>query len=406
MVWLIGNMGMLGQQIEKLLLSQSIAYVSSDMDVDITDFSAVEKFTENKDLKWIINCAAYTAVDNAEDDKEKAFAINATGPENLAKISSAKKVKLIHISTDYVFPGTEDRALNENDITGPVSVYGKTKLDGETKIIENTKSYFIIRTAWLYGKYGNNFVYTMLALMNNRNELMVVNDQVGTPTYAKDLAELIFQIIRRDSELFGIYHFSNEGRISWYDFAIEINRQGLADGIIQNDCRINKCESSQFPTKAVRPNFSLLSKEKVKKELSIVVNDWKVSLTAFFTENKKMMLSMKKYNQQAKESLVKAKEFIEKQDYSSVVSSCRSCLRFYFISHSMLYTDISEDDAEITVIIKQSRMLLPTNIINCINDIFGNNKLSQNISKDTAEMIIKQTEEITQFIKRKNILNI
>lgn len=115
---------------------------------------------------------------------------------------------------------------------------------------------------------------------------------------------------------------------------------------------------------------------------------------------------MKKYNQQAKESLVKAKEFIEKQDYSSVVSSCRSCLRFYFISHSMLYTDISEDDAEITVIIKQSRMLLPTNIINSINDIFGNNKLSQNISKDTAEMIIKQTEEITQFIKRKNILNI
>lgn len=282
MIWLIGNKGMLGTEIEKLLHNSGSEYVCSDMDVDITDPAAVEQYCSGKNISWIINCAAYTAVDKAEDEEDKALKINALGPLNLA--TSAKKIgaKLIHISTDYVFEGNDPSPLREDDPVGPISAYGRTKLAGEKNIEDSMEEFFIIRTAWLYGPAGNNFVYTMLKLMNTKDEIAVVNDQKGSPTSAVDLAELLVHIIGVDSQAYGYYHFSDEGEITWYDFALKIREFGVSNKLIAGSCVVNSCTSDQFPTKAKRPAYSLLSKEKVKSELGFDVPVWDESLKNYF----------------------------------------------------------------------------------------------------------------------------
>ncbi len=282
MVWLVGNKGMLGSELERQLQDASIQYAASDMDVDITDYSAVESFVKEKDISWIINCAAYTAVDKAEDEEEKAYKINAAGPSNLAKCAKTINAAIIHISTDYVFAGNDPAPRKEEDPTGPVSAYGRTKLAGEEEIIRNTDAYFIIRTAWLYGVSGNNFVYTMLKLMKERDNITVVNDQIGSPTHAVDLALLIVEIIQKNCRDYGIYHFSNEGEISWYDFALEIKDLGIEYGMFEDTCKVEPCSSGQFKTKAVRPAYSLMSKERVKSVLYFNVPEWKESLRDFF----------------------------------------------------------------------------------------------------------------------------
>ena len=186
-----------------------------------------------------------------------------------------------------MFDGKSSAPLSEDMAVGPVSVYGKTKLAGEHALISATDNYFIIRTAWLYGLYGNNFVYTMLKLMDARDTISVVNDQHGSPTNAEDLADLIVEIIKQNSRDYGIYHYSNEGNISWYDFASEIYRLGRDAGLLSSACEVNPCSSDQFPTKAERPEYSLLSKEKVKSVFGISVPDWKESLNGFILEIKK-----------------------------------------------------------------------------------------------------------------------
>ena len=222
MIWLIGNKGMLGSDVERILLEMRKDYIASDMDVDITNIRELKKYVGAGEIEWIINCAAYTPVDKAEDEPEMAFKVNAEGPLNLAKIAIEKGAKLIHISTDYVFDGEKESPYTEEDTPNPTGIYGKSKLEGEKIIKSLIQNYFILRTAWLYGKNGNNFVRTMLRLLNEKEVIKVVSDQWGSPTYTKDLADVILTIVGNKGDHYGIYHFTNEGKTNWYEFAKEI----------------------------------------------------------------------------------------------------------------------------------------------------------------------------------------
>lgn len=261
-----GANGQLGTELQKLLPNAIFA----DIDVlDITDLEAVRKFVTDNQIDTIVNCAAYTAVDKAEDDIELAQKINEYGPRNLA-LSGAK---IVHISTDYVFDGTNHKPYLPEDEANPVSVYGKTKRAGELAVLDNAKIAVVIRTAWLYSAHGNNFVKTMRRLGTEKESLNVVADQTGSPTYAGDLAQAIVTILPQMNEANkGIYHYTNEGVCSWYDFATEImNLSGLA-------CEVKPIPSSAYPTKATRPFYSVLSKEKIKNVFNIEIPHWKESL--------------------------------------------------------------------------------------------------------------------------------
>ncbi len=243
-------------------------------DFDITKAESVDDYLKKGHFDFLVNCAAYTAVDKAEEDQDLAFLINAKGPENLAKACQKHACQLIHISTDYVFDGTNHIPYTESMETNPPSVYGQSKLAGEKAILENNDSSIILRTSWLYSEFGNNFLKTMLKLGAEREELRVIFDQIGTPTYAGDLARSIFKIIEsnKKSGKTEIYHFSNEGVISWYDFAKEIMElAGL-------NCRIVPIESFQYPLPAPRPHYSVLNKSKIKSSYELTIPYWKDSL--------------------------------------------------------------------------------------------------------------------------------
>ena len=288
MVWLIGSKGMLAAEIADQLNLHNIQWIGSDKEVDITDQAAVDVFVQQNfasgSLQWIINCAAYTAVDRAEDDPETAQKLNADALINICTAAKHYGATLIHFSTDYVFDGSSSVPYIETDSTNPQSVYGRTKLQGEQNIVGLLPEHYIIRTAWLYGKSGNNFVSTMLRLMNERDSLKVVNDQRGSPTYAIDLAKAVLRIMQLDNHRYGIYHYSNEGNITWYDFAYEIYRQGKRIGLIKKDCSVVPCTSSEFPQKAHRPSFSLLNKQKIKEAFSLSVPNWTESLSLYLKE--------------------------------------------------------------------------------------------------------------------------
>ena len=288
MVWLIGSKGMLASEIAAQLNQYNIQWIGSDKEVDITDQAAVDVFIQQNfpsgALQWIINCAAYTAVDKAEDDPETAQKLNADALINICTAAKHYGAKLIHFSTDYVFDGSSSVPYIETNTTNPQSVYGCTKLQGEQNIIELLPEHYIIRTAWLYGKSGNNFVSTMFHLMNERESFKVVNDQRGSPTYAVDLAKTVLRIMQLDNHQYGIYHYSNEGNITWYDFAGEIYRQGKEMGLLKRTCSVVPCTSSEFPQKAHRPSFSLLNKQKIKETFSLSVPNWNESLSLYLKE--------------------------------------------------------------------------------------------------------------------------
>lgn len=261
-----GCRGQLGILVSKLLPNA----ICTDVDtLDITDSNSVNKFVKKNDIDLIINCAAYTAVDKAEDDSTIAKKINTDGPRNLAKTGA----KIIHISTDYVFDGRGYMPYTPDMKTNPISVYGKTKRAGEVAIINETKNYIILRTAWLYSIYGNNFVKTMRNLGATRDSINVVSDQIGTPTFANDLAYAIVKIIPQMSpEKSGIYHFTNMGVCSWYDFATSIMElSGLK-------CKVNPIKSSQYPTAAPRPYYSVLDKDKTKETFGLEIPHWQDGL--------------------------------------------------------------------------------------------------------------------------------
>ena len=283
MVWLIGCKGMLGTEIARQLKNSNIDYIGTDIDVDITKLEVLEDFAnKNPKIDWIINCSAYTAVDKAEDDKDFANLLNNIGPKNISSVAKKINAKMIHISTDYVFDGTGNIPYTEDMDVKPIGVYGQTKADGEKSVIDSGCEYFIFRTAWLYGYDGKNFVYTMLKLMESKQELSVVSDQKGTPTFAGDLANCVIKTITSKNQIpCGIYHCTDLGEITWYDFACEIYKQGKATGKLSNECKINPCSTDEFPTKAKRPAYSVLSKEKIQQTLGIALPMWNESLNVF-----------------------------------------------------------------------------------------------------------------------------
>ena len=269
-----GASGQLGQSIQFIASNYADCkfIFASSQDLDITNQEHVNHFFDTNKIDFCINAAAYTAVDKAETETEKAVSINVLGPKNLAMVCQKNNVKLIHVSTDFVFDGASSKPYLETDATNPLGVYGKTKLDGEQAVIDNMKEYFIIRTSWVYSQFGNNFRNTMLRLASERDSLSIVSDQIGSPTNAVDLAKALLSIVQSNSSKYGIYNFSNEGIASWYDFASEIFK------INKIDIEVNPIPTEAFPTPAKRPKYSLLDKSKIKNTFGIEIKTWQESL--------------------------------------------------------------------------------------------------------------------------------
>ena len=276
-----GANGQLGNEMRIVSKGNSDRYIFTDVEeLDITNYEAISKCVRDNDIKVVVNCAAYTNVDKAEDDEITAELLNAQAVEYMAKVCKDNDATLIHISTDYVFGGNDGNTpRTENEAVNPTGVYGRTKLHGEQAIEKIGCKHIIIRTAWLYSEFGNNFVKTMRRLTAEKDTLKVVFDQVGTPTYALDLAKTIEIFIKKLktvnyqlSIVNSIYNYSNEGVISWYDFAKEICE------LSGNVCDIQPCHSNEFPSKVKRPSYSVLDKTKIKNKLNITIPHWKESL--------------------------------------------------------------------------------------------------------------------------------
>jgi len=270
-----GANGQLGSEIQKLSMEFNGNFFFTDyQDLDITDRLALSNFCHSNNIDTIINCAAYTAVDKAEEDKVTADRINHLATKYLAEISKENNISLVHVSTDYVFDGKAFQPYSESNPVNPQSVYGKTKLDGENILLQiNPKNSIIIRTSWVYSSFGANFVKTMLRLGKEKDELSVIFDQIGTPTYANDLAAAILNILEQlKSDSIEVYHYSNEGVCSWYDFAKTIFE------LSNIQCQVNPIETVQYPTPATRPHYSVLNKSKIKNQFKLTIPYWKDSL--------------------------------------------------------------------------------------------------------------------------------
>lgn len=290
MTWLIGCKGMLGTEVSNQFDKNNFDWIGTDREVDITDYQSLKSFVSkyndaNKKINWIVNCAAYTAVDKAEEDIELATKLNTLGPKNISILCKELGAKMIHISTDYVFDGTATSPYTEDMNYKPLGVYGETKADGEKAVLETIpEASYILRTAWLYGHYGKNFVFTMINLMNTKDKISVVNDQFGTPTNAENLANVICTLITKSesSEIpTGIYHCTDLGQTSWFEFAKEIHLLGIKYGKITGNCVVNPCTTEEYPVKAKRPAYSVLSKDKLMKNLNITLPEWKQNLEEF-----------------------------------------------------------------------------------------------------------------------------
>jgi dTDP-4-dehydrorhamnose reductase len=269
-----GGDGQLGKEIAKIA-SESFGFqftFLSRKEFPLENFDLITKWLNENPVDFFIHCAAYTAVDKAETEREKVFRINAEAPGLIAASIAKTNSRLIYISTDYVFDGSSSSPLKEGAFTGPLNIYGASKLEGERLVRRNNPLTQIIRTSWLYSEFGNNFVKTMLRLMKERHSLNIVNDQKGSPTYAGDLARVIMKILETDNFQPGIFHFSNEGEATWYEFALEIKK---LTGI---SCNILPIPTSEFPTPAKRPVYSLLDCSKIKKEYNLIIPDWQTSL--------------------------------------------------------------------------------------------------------------------------------
>ncbi|WP_172914451.1 dTDP-4-dehydrorhamnose reductase [Capnocytophaga canis] len=269
-----GANGQLGSEIQNIQGKTKNYFFTDASDLDITDRQAISDFVKKNNIQIVVNCAAYTNVDKAEEDIQTANLINNIAVGYLAEVCKENNASLIHMSTDYVFGGTKNTPYSETDPTEPLGIYGRTKLEGEKAIQNADIDYLIIRTSWLYSlSFGNNFVKTIQRLSSERNELKVVFDQVGTPTNARDLAAFIVHIIEKDlCKKREVYHFSNEGVCSWFDFATEIVRMS------GNDCLVKPCLSSEFPSKVKRPSYSVLDKSKLKNDFNYTISHWKEAL--------------------------------------------------------------------------------------------------------------------------------
>lgn len=291
MILVTGNKGMLGTDVEIWLKINNMPAFFTDLDVDIVNLAKLREFVSNKDIKWIINCAAYTAVDKAETQQDLARSVNAIGIQNIGKVAKEKDAKVIHISTDYVFDGLDTSEYKESMKINPQTVYGKTKAEGEELLFKETDKAFILRTSWLYGKYGNNFIFTILRLLNEKSILEIVDDQTGSPTYTKDLVNALAKIIQQDSHQYGIYHFSNRNKTDWFEFADTIYKLALKYNVIprtvQKDVRLVPISSDQYITSAKRPQNSYLNCSKFETVFQYKIRNWKDALDDFMQGLKK-----------------------------------------------------------------------------------------------------------------------
>jgi len=269
-----GSNGQLGKELG-LLVSKHPRFhfiFLSRQDFPLDDTEKMKEWAGKNPVDFFIHCAAYTAVDKAESEKENAYLVNATASGILASFLSKANTKLIYISTDYVFDGSSSSPLTENAPTNPVNWYGTTKREGEKLVLKNNPNSMVIRTSWLYSGYGHNFLKTMMRLMKEKPSIRVVEDQKGSPTFAGDLAGAILEILESDRFIPGVYHYSNEGETTWFGFAREIKR------LTQSSCELVPIPSSEFQTAAMRPAYSLLDKSKIKKDFGLQIPDWKFSL--------------------------------------------------------------------------------------------------------------------------------
>lgn len=273
-VLVTGSKGQLGNEVQVLASSYpQFEFIFTDVEeLDICDRKAVEKYFAERKIDVLLNCAAYTAVDKAEEDVELCYRINEKAVGILGEVAAQYGTKMVHVSTDYVFDGTSYLPYTEDRPVCPATVYGKSKLAGELLLMDVCPAAVIVRTSWLYSSFGNNFVKTMIKLGRERDTLNVIFDQVGTPTYAADLADALLQIVSADKFIPGVYHYSNEGVCSWYDFTIAIHQ------IAGIDCRVLPIESKDYPAKTPRPHYSVLNKKKIKSNYNIQIPHWEDGL--------------------------------------------------------------------------------------------------------------------------------
>lgn len=280
-ILVLGGLGQLGQCISKVAAERGITSISfvDEFIGNILDMKVLEDLFNQEKPEYVINCAAYTAVDKAEDEIELSRKINRNGAENIAKLCAKFGVTMLQVSTDFVFEGNIPTLLNETHLAEPISVYGLTKLEGEKAVSDSLTEHYIIRTAWLYSEFAHNFMKTMIKLGTDRDSLGIIADQIGSPTYGVDLAGALLDIIASDKKAYGIYHYSNEGAISWYDFAQAIFE--LANITVT----VKPLKTSEYPTKATRPAFSAMDKTKIKSTFGIEIPYWRDSLKVALKEN-------------------------------------------------------------------------------------------------------------------------
>ncbi len=379
MVWVVGERGMLGSEFRRLLEAEGMAFVGSDREVDILDPAALEAFAgaagagavaggtaggaaagavaavagtaggagsgaaagaAGGGISWIVNCAAYTAVDRAEDEAELCRRLNVEGPANLAALAEKIGASILHISTDYVFDGVADRPYREDDPMGPTGVYGRTKAEGEVALAALCRRSVILRTAWLYGKDGPNFVYTMLRLMRQKDSIGVVADQRGSPTWARDLAAAMLAIVRSAEPRYGVFHFTDGGETNWYEFACEILRLGREAGLLEKDCRVEALTTEQYPTKARRPAYSVLSKDKIAAVYGVRVPEWRESLSRFFGEGYRFVDDMRGLASMAIYDLDTSRAMLAATRYLYVVFAMQQALEKNLKVLCLLHGDI------------------------------------------------------------------
>ena len=273
-ILITGSHGQLGNEMQQAATRfPAFRFIYTDVeDLDICDKAALDAFVKANAVNVIVNCAAYTAVDKAEDDVELCYKINAEAVRNIGEVAHQNGLKVVHVSTDYVFDGTNYVPYSEDQAVSPNTVYGKSKLAGEQALMETCEQAVILRTAWLYSSFGNNFVKTMIKLGTERDSLNVIFDQIGTPTYAADLADTILKILSHETFTPGMYHFSDEGVCSWYDFTKTIHR------IAGISCDVRPIETKDYPARTPRPHYSVLNKAKIKTTYGIVIPHWEESL--------------------------------------------------------------------------------------------------------------------------------
>jgi len=287
-IWLVGAAGMLGRQLAAEFTGRGFGFITSDREVDIRSPRELEDFARGARLGWIVNCAAYTAVDKAEDEPELASAVNAAGVENLARLASGLGARLVHFSTDYVFAGDRPEPYREEDMPRPLSRYGWSKRQGEVRLAALHDRHFLLRISWLYGVYGENFVNTMLKIFREKERARVISDQFGSPTYAAVLAANIAGLIASGSERYGVYHYCDRGAISWFDFAAAIMDLALAAGAIEKRIPLEAIPTSAYPARAPRPARALLDSGKAERELGFQVRGWRSNLEEFFRERSRL----------------------------------------------------------------------------------------------------------------------